>query len=171
MTFRQLCYSFTFSRGGLIALSVLVAIVVRLLLWPVYGRDWMILFSIVLAWPVLEYIAHRYFMHEWILTPFRKTHDRHHDNPCPETGLPDLWVIYSYFINSVVLAFTTPGLYTAHVTILIMLLWYEFAHYACHTTYKPNTWWGWCIRANHLQHHSDLPNRYALLFPIFKERK
>ena len=171
MTFRQLVIQFIRSTGGMIAVVTLCTVWLRIQCFDFGMKDLYIVPSVVLAWIPLEYFFHRYLMHEWILTPFRKTHDRHHDNPCPETGLPDTWVVVMYCLISLVSLFTTSGICTGWTTVLCMLLWYEFAHYACHTSYKPNTWWGWCIRANHLQHHSNLPHRYALLFPIFKEHK
>lgn len=171
MSFCQLVQMFLRSRGGLVALAAVVAMVTRLVLWPLEPRDLVIASAIVLAWPAIEYTAHRWFMHEWIWTPFRSTHDRHHADPTPETGLPDLWVVLMYFANSGIFALTTPGLFTAHAVVLSMLLWYEFVHYSCHTSYRPRTWWGWAVRANHLGHHSSdhLLGQYSMLFPIWKK--
>lgn len=171
MTLKQLLKQFLYGRGGLIALAALLAIILRSAL-PITTRDYIICAAIVLGWPIYEYIAHKYLMHEWIWTPFRFTHDRHHHDPTPETGLPDLWVINVYFINSLIFLALPVGIYTAHTTILCMLLWYEFAHYSCHTPYQPKTWWGYAIRVNHLQHHKlNSPDRYSLLFPIIRKAK
>lgn len=169
MTLKNVIVAFLSSRGGLIVLSAVVAVVARILLWPVGTRDLIIAGSIILAWPTLEYVFHRWVFHEWSWTPFRKTHDRHHDEPTTETGLPDLWVIVVYFVNSLLFAFTTPGLYTAHAAVLVMLSAYEFIHFSCHCNYEPKTWWGWSVRVNHLQHHKlQSADRYAMSFPIFR---
>jgi len=169
MKLRSLIVLFVRSRGGLIWLAALVAVLLRFLLWPVGTRDLIIAGSIVLAWPTLEYVFHRWVFHEWSWTPFRKTHDRHHDEPTTETGLPDLWVIGVYFLNSLLFALTTPGLYTAHATVLVMLSAYEFIHFSCHCNYTPKTHWGWSVRTNHLQHHRiEHGDRYAMSLPIFR---
>jgi hypothetical protein len=153
----------------LIVLSAVVSVVVRILLWPFTARDWVIAGLIVAAWPTFEYVAHRWVFHEWSWTPFRKTHDRHHDEPTTETGLPDLWVIGVYFLNSLLFAFVGPGLYTAHATVLVMLSGYEFIHFSCHCNYEPKTWLGWIIRTNHLHHHKlNARSHYAMSLPIFR---
>jgi len=169
MKLRSLILLFLRSRGGLIWLAALVAVLLRFLLWPVGTRDFIIAGSIVLAWPTLEYFFHRWVFHEWNWTPFRKTHDRHHDDPTTETGLPDPWVICLYFAFSVNFAFTTPGLYTAYCTVLVLLSAYEFIHFSCHCNYTPKTWWGWSVRTNHLQHHHlQSADRYAMSLPILR---
>jgi len=169
MKLRSLILLFLRSRGGLIVLAAVVAVVVRILLWPFTTRDWVIAGLIVAAWPTLEYVFHRWVFHEWSWTPFRKTHDRHHDEPTTETGLPDLWVIGVYFLNSLLFALTTPGLYTAHAAVLVMLSAYEFIHFSCHCDYDPKTHWGWSVRTNHLQHHRiEHGDRYAMSLPIFR---
>lgn len=169
MKLRSLIVLFLRSRGGLIVLSAVVAVVARILLWPFTTRDWVIAGLIVSLWPTFEYVAHRYVLHEWTWTPFRKTHDRHHDEPTTRTGLPDLWVIGVYFVNSLLFVFTAPGLYTAHATVLVMLSAYEFIHFSCHCNYNPKTWWGWSVRTNHLQHHQlQSADRYAMSLPIFR---
>lgn len=169
MTLKQLLKQFFHSPGKWIAGATLLTLICRLLL-PFTWWDFWVAVSIITAWPYIEYVAHRYFMHEFKWSLFHFTHERHHQTPTPETGLPDAWVIGMYYVLSHVLLYTTPGLYTAYTVILSMLLWYEFAHYACHTSYQPKTWWGYAIRANHLQHHKDLPHRYSLLFPIIKAK-
>lgn len=170
MTFRKLVHTFLSSRGSLIILSAIVAVAIRVSLWSIQTKDWIIVGTIILLWPTLEYVFHRWVFHEWSWTPFRFTHDRHHDNPTTDTGLPDLWVIGMYFVNSILFAFTTPGIYTAHCTILVMLCMYEFIHFSCHCDYTPKTWWGWSVRINHLQHHKlNRPSRYAMSLPIIRE--
>jgi uncharacterized membrane protein (GlpM family) len=169
MTLKNVIVAFLSSRGGLIVLSAVVAVVARILLWPFTTRDWVIAGLIVALWPTFEYIAHRWVFHEWTWTPFRKTHDRHHDEPTTETGLPDLWVIADYYLLSVAFVFATSGIYTAHATVLVMLSVYEFIHFSCHCNYTPKTWWGWSVRTNHLQHHKlQSADRYAMSFPIFR---
>ena len=169
MTLKNIIVAFLSSRGGLIVLSAVVAVIARILLWPFTTRDWVIAGLIVALWPTFEYVAHRWFLHEWTWTPFRKTHDRHHDEPTTETGLPDTWVIGVYFLNSVLCAFLWPGLYTAHATVLVMLSVYEFIHFSCHCNYEPKTWWGWSVRVNHLQHHKlQSADRYAMSLPIVR---
>jgi hypothetical protein len=168
MTFKQLVVSFLRSIGGTITAITLCTVWFRVWCFDFGMKDLYIVPSVVLAWIPLEYFFHRYLMHEWIFTPFRHSHDKHHDKPCTETGLPDIWVVVMYCLISLGLLFTTGGIYTGWATLLSMLLWYEFAHYACHTSYKSKTWWGYAILSNHLQHHMDRPHRYALLFPIFK---
>jgi hypothetical protein len=168
ITFKQLVIGFLKSIGGMIVGATLVTLWLRIMCFDFTMKDLYIVLAIVLAWPALEYCAHRYLMHEWVWTPFKFTHTRHHSNPVPSTGLPDAWIVFTYWVLSWILLYTTSGIYTAYTTILCMLLWYEFAHYACHTSYKPKTWWGYAIKANHLQHHKELPSRYALLFPIIK---
>ena len=115
---KDLIKQFLLSKGGWIFGAVIVAFACRLSLWSIGLRDLAIAIAIVAAWPPIEYAAHRWFMHEWIWTPFRATHDRHHDNPCTETGLPDWWVIVMYYVNSLLFAFLPPGLYTAHCVVL-----------------------------------------------------
>ncbi len=168
MTLKQLLHKFFTSPGGFIVGATLLTIVCRLFSFPITWKDFWIAICIIGAWPILEYIFHRYLMHEWLWSPFNFTHERHHNTPTPETGLPDTWVIGLYYVLSYSLLYTTSGLYTAYTVILCMLLWYEFAHYACHTTYQSKTWWGFAIRANHLQHHQNRPHRYSLLFPFIK---
>jgi len=172
MKLRSLIVLFLRSRGGLIVLSAVVAVVARILLWPIGTRDLIIAGLIVALWPTFEYVAHRWVFHEWSWTPFRKTHDRHHDEPTTETGLPDLWVIADYYLLSLAFAFATSGIYTAHATVLVMLSAYEFIHFTCHCNYTPKTWWGWSVRTNHLQHHNlQSADRYAMSFPIFRVTK
>ena len=169
MTLKNVIVAFLSSRGGLIVLSAVVAVIARILLWPLTTRDWVIAGLIVALWSTFEYIAHRWFMHEWTWTPFRKTHDRHHDEPTTETGLPDAWVIGNYYLLSVAFAFATSGMYTAHATVLVMLSVYEFIHFSCHCNYEPKTWLGYAIRVNHLQHHKlQSAGRYAMSLPIFR---
>jgi hypothetical protein len=171
MTFQSLVFAFACGKGGVIVLSALLAVALRIALWSLSLRDLAIAGSIVLAWPTLEYVFHRWFFHEWSWTPFRKTHDRHHDHPTTDTGLPDWWVICMYFVNSALFAFTTPGLYTAHCTVLVLLSAYEFIHFSCHCNYTPKTWWGWSVRINHLQHHKlQNADRYAMSLPIFRSK-
>jgi len=169
MKLRSLIVLFVRSRGGLIWLSAIVAVIARTALWPLEARDLVIAGLIVAAWPTLEYIFHRWVFHEWTWTPFRHTHDRHHDEPTTETGLPDLWVIVMYFASSLLFSFATPGIYTAHATVLVMLSVYEFIHFSCHCNYTPKTWWGWSVRTNHLQHHKlKHGDRYAMSLPIVR---
>jgi hypothetical protein len=149
----------------------LVAILIRSQLWAFGTRDLIIVASLIVAWPMLEYSAHRWFLHEWTWTPFRKSHDRHHEHPSTDTGLPEPWVILMYFVNSLIFAFTLPGLYTAHCSVLVLLSIYEFIHYSCHCNYSPWTHWGWSVRTNHLLHHNlDRPSRYAMSLPIIRVR-
>lgn len=182
MTFKQLVSQFTYSRGGLILGAAAFATIIRCVRFDITLLDLYIVASIIVLWPVFEYVAHRWLMHEWtisvlgytinIWTPFKKTHDRHHANPTPETGLPDLWVFIVYHIIPIIFGIATPILSTISTIVLWMLLLYEFVHYSCHTNYRPNTWIGWAIRANHLGHHNrDASSQYAMLFPIFKSRK
>jgi hypothetical protein len=171
MTFPQLLKSFLLSRGGWIAAAVAVAFSVRLALWPVGTRDLLIAMAVVVVWPFTEYAAHRWAMHEFRWTPFRKTHDRHHAEPTTATGLPDGWVIAFYYINSFLFAFTTPGLFTAHCVVLAGLCFYEFVHFSCHTNYQPRTWYGFAVRANHLGHHGGAGQSYLMLFPLFRYRR
>ena len=169
MTLKNVIMAFLSSRGGLIVLSAVVAVIARILLWPFTTRDWVIAGLIVALWPRFEYAVHRWLLHEWRWTPFRKTHDRHHDEPTTETGLPDMWVIRVYFLLSIAFAFLWPGLYTAHATVAVMLSVYEFIHFSCHCNYEPKTWLGYAIRVNHLQHHNlQSADRYAMSLPIFR---
>jgi len=172
MTLRGLVVCFLSSRGGLIVLSAMLAVIIRCTMWSFQIKDYIVASTIVILWPVIEYSSHRWILHEWSWTPFRKTHDRHHANPTTSTGLPDMWVIVLYYINSILLIFTTSGLYTAYTTILVMLSIYEFIHFSCHCNYTPKTWWGWSVRINHLQHHKlESRDRYAMSLPIIKATK
>lgn len=169
MTLKNVIVAFISSRGGLIVLSAVVAVIARIMLWPFTTRDFVIAGLIVSLWPTFEYVAHRWFLHEWTWTPFRVTHDRHHDEPTTETGLPDTWVICLNFATSIIAAGTLPGVYTAHATVQVMLSIYEFIHFTCHCNYEPKTWWGWSVRVNHLQHHKlQSADRYAMSLPIFR---
>ena len=78
MKLRSLIVLFVLSRGGLIWLSALVAVIARTALWPLEARDLVIAGLIVAAWPTLEYIAHRWVLHEWSWS-VRVNHLQHHN--------------------------------------------------------------------------------------------
>lgn len=167
LSFRGLVCSFACSLGSFIVLSVIWAIVLRVFTGPFRLSDVVIMLGIGLAWPWLEWAAHKYFMHEWTSIPFYKSHARHHDNPTPSNGLPDPWVLIIYFaIPAVLCWYGFMWIASANLAILAMLAFYEFVHFSCHVNYRPRTGWGWRIRVNHLKHHRFDETRYmSMLFP------
>jgi hypothetical protein len=173
LTFSRLILAFTTTRGGWIALSFVWAAILRSTILKFSDVDLLLIVSIVIAWPFLEWVFHRYLMHEWTLLPIHGTHAYHHRHPTSETGLPDRWIVASYFIvASVLWGFGWRYLLTVAVAILAMLLVYEFVHFSCHCNYKPLTSWGWAVRINHLQHHNlDESKQYSMLFPWTIKRR
>lgn len=168
LSFSQLLMTFMATRGGWIVLSCLWACALRLTISEFNRLDPLLFVSVILAWPALEWGFHRYLLHEWTLLPFHRTHDRHHRNPTPDTGLPDTWIVIGYFVlASIMWAGGLRYLLTASVAVLAMLAIYEFVHFSCHCSYRPLTSWGWAIRINHLQHHKlDETKQYSMLFPL-----
>ncbi|MDZ4851217.1 MAG: sterol desaturase family protein [Pirellulaceae bacterium] len=173
MNFPHLLIAFGKSRGGWIALSTVFALVLRCSLNRVDFIDFALAVMLVASWPLLEWIFHRFLMHEWTALPFHLTHDRHHRIPTAATGLPDTWIVVLYFFDTVLIWWIGLSyISTLNVAILFMLTAYEFVHFACHCNYKPMTAWGWKIRINHLQHHRlDESQGYSMLFPSFRSRR
>ena len=173
LSFWQLVFSFAATRGGWIVVSFVWALALRFTLFKINGIDILLILLIVSAWPILEWFFHRFLMHEWTLLPFHQTHDRHHRFPSPETGLPDTWIVVTYFILPLMMwSFGLRYLLTLGVTVLAMLVVYEFVHFSCHCNYTPLSRWGWAVRVNHLQHHKlDETTNYAMLFPRRAKRR
>lgn len=172
LAFGSLCVSFLRSRGGWIALAFIVSVIAKYLQSDrLDGLDGMLVVGVIGAWPFLEWFFHRFLMHEWTFLPLHLTHHRHHLAPTTDNGLPDSWIVLLYFVGvSVCFFLDLSRLQAINVSVLGMLMLYEFVHFSCHCNYKPMTWWGWAIRVNHLQHHRlDERSRYAMLFPIVKQ--
>lgn len=121
----------------------------------------------LLTYSILEKKFHR-DMHLQELSPFYKTHEKHHLNPTPETGCPELWMFGFYFFVSLsVFLFNGPFVSSFWFGISCMLFMYEFIHFLCHCPYKPKTRYGRRIKRNHLKHHyvSDRDN-YEMLINV-----
>lgn len=104
-------------------------------------------------------------MHIARWSPFHKTHKRHHDDPTPETGVPEAWVFWMYLVVTVFLM-VSPVLSNMWLGLFTMLCAYEWVHFLCHCNYRPKTKRGWRIRVNHLKHHYyDETSRYEMIFP------
>ena len=168
ITFVQLAKTFLRSRGGLVILAFVLPVCLRLTMDRLKLLDGLLAFAIVGGWPVLEWLFHRYLLHEWTFLDFHRTHTRHHDNPTPDNGLPDTYVIIVYFVITVTLwVFSRVFLMTVNVAVLGMLMLYEFVHFSTHANYKPMTRYGWRVRTNHLRHHNlDETRGFSMLFPL-----
>lgn len=173
MTLCNLFLEFGKTQGGWIATSTVLAFVLRSSLQSPNTIDLLLAFLVVSSWPLMEWIFHRFLMHEWTFLPFHFTHDRHHVTPTAATGLPDAWIVAMYFANTIAFWwFGLAYLSTLNAAILVMLVIYEFVHFSCHCNYKPITSWGWAVRVNHLQHHKlDETKGYSMLFPIAHGKK
>ena len=173
MTFHQLTKYFLSTNARWIVLSMFTSIALKLLTSLPTPTDLLILLTTIFAWPPLEWFTHKYLMHRWTFLPIHFTHTRHHNNPTPQNGLPDSWIIIVYNIIPFAL-FLTPfnNLKTLWASIITLLTIYEFCHFSTHTNYKPTTYLGWAIRLNHLQHHFHDQNKsFAMLFPTIKNHK
>jgi hypothetical protein len=159
--------------GGWITLSAILAFALRYSMATLGILDLVIAVTLISLWPLLEWIFHRFLMHEWTFLPLHFTHDRHHSIPTAATGLPDTWIVAMYFVNTTVFWwFGLTYLSTLNCAVLLMLVIYEFVHFSCHCNYKPKTSWGWLVRINHLQHHKlDETKGYSMLFPIGATKK
>jgi hypothetical protein len=167
LSLRKVIMQFLGSRGGLIVAALGWSIGARLVLDYFSWIDVASFFAVVLCWPAIEWLAHKYLMHAWRHAPFYVSHRWHHWHPNAETGLPETKIIIGYYLLSAVLcALDRPILLSVWVAVLSMLVAYEFVHYSVHLNYRPKTRWGWCIRINHLQHHyHDSNARMSMLFP------
>ena len=169
MTSKELVLAFLHSNGLCIIFAAITASVIKLFMNNALS-DLMIYSGVVIVWPMLERFFHRFLMHEWTFLPLHFTHTRHHVMPTKENGLPDAWIIVSYYVLSIVFFATGANrLQTAFVAVMWMLVAYEFNHFSCHSNYQPKTYWGWAIRLNHLKHHNhDQTKHHAMLFPMRK---
>lgn len=134
---------------------------------------WLTLLGIVLG--LLAYRAlERHFhvqMHNSRRSPFYRSHGRHHENPTPETGCPEHWLLVVYAaVNPLLLWAQLPITTGIWFSIIFALLVYEWVHFLCHCNYRPKTKLGWKIRTNHLKHHNfDDTQFYEMLFPKTKD--
>jgi hypothetical protein len=120
----------------------------------------------VLAYIATERTAHRR-MHEAPRSLFYASHQNHHRQRTPESGVPEYW-LFAFFwsITAVFLCFNLVGLWGVWFGVATMLLLYEIVHFLCHCNYRPKTRFGWRIRVNHLKHHNyDSTQYYDMLFP------
>lgn len=120
----------------------------------------------VIAYRLLERTFH-VRMHTAPNSPFYKTHHAHHDNPSPENGCPEPWVMAMYCLISLVVWWTNLPMFAGvWLGVISMLCWYEWFHFLCHCNYSPKTRYGWQVRVNHNLHHvHDVDGYYEMLFP------
>lgn len=119
----------------------------------------------VIVYTLLEAKFHR-DMHRG--GPFFKSHKRHHDNPTPESGCPELWLFGVYYlVLGLVIYLQGPMISGFWLGIVCMLFLYEYIHFLCHTPYKFKTKYGRRIKRNHLKHHHISPNaHYEMLINV-----
>lgn len=115
----------------------------------------------------------RYFheqMHVNPRSPFYTLHRLHHEDPTPETSVPEYWTFAFYFVTTIAVALAgRPIIAGIWCGVFNMIFWYEWIHFLCHCNYKPKTRYGWEIRINHLLHHNyDWDSHYEMLFPVEK---
>jgi dihydroceramide fatty acyl 2-hydroxylase len=119
------------------------------------------------AWQLLEYVIHRHFFHWEGSGPFtRKFHDiihgYHHKYPDDTdrlvmplgASIPLALVISAGLWLLGVPAATVPFF----VGLVAGYLWYDFLHWSTHAR-VPRTAWGKSLRAHHMAHHFNTPDR------------
>jgi hypothetical protein len=115
------------------------------------------------AWPVLEYLIHRFILHvRWPLIARANVHWRHHRAPNePRLVFTPWWALATLVVATAVIGSTSEGQISAASAALGMsavLLFYETTHLAAHVAYKPRTAWGAYMKRFHLWHHFQNEN-------------
>jgi len=122
----------------------------------------------IILWPWIEFFVHKYQMHRIPWTPVFDSHHEHHR--CPHDPLSGITPLaYNGLIVAAAIIIKLWGflfLRTSLVSLIFLLLFYDWVHYLIHTNHKPITWWGRKIRANHIRHHFIDDSRFnGLLWP------
>lgn len=135
----------------------------------VYSYGWQTTLGTILGM-VLDRILEWQFhadMHFSPRTPFFNSHQLHHNDPTPESGVPEWWMFGFYTLVSLTVAlWDGPFISGLWYGIVTMLFLYEWVHFLCHCPYRFRTAWGQRVRKNHLRHHFvDDQTHMEMLFP------
>jgi len=166
MTLRELLFAYFTHHSILIYLALIVGS-----LWLVVtsaesaGPPLLAALVIVLIYPLVEYVLHRYLLHSRLLYRYRATaalwkrvHYDHHQNP------NDLRVLFGALYTSLPTIFfiATPvgwligglaGAAAACATALVLFSLYEFCHCVQHLPFTPRYEWLRALKKHHLSHH------------------
>ncbi|CEF56499.1 sterol desaturase family protein [Acetobacter ghanensis] len=130
--------------------------------WP---KTLFAMLAVVLVYPVVWYLLHRYVLHgrllykiKWTAALWKRIHFDHHQDPhlldvlfgAPVTTLPTIAVItlpIGYLIGG---AGTAAAAFSTGVAITCI---YEFFHCIQHLNYKPRSAWIQRMKARHVLHH------------------
>ncbi len=140
--------------GLLMGLSVAVVLRVAYGGWrPVDG------FAValpIILWPGIEWFAHACTLHRpWLGMRLVYNHHIHHQYPqWPETGITPAYVVWGYLCGAeAAWQWGPPWALTVAITVLGLLVWYEWVHYLIHTDYKVKNKWFIRRKRRHSLHH------------------
>lgn len=166
ISFRQLAYRFTVSRGGLCFVALILAVVLRcLLVEPLSILELLGCVVILFAWPQIEIAVH-WAMHNVRETELFNRHQLHHLYPDDDTALGTISTYIGYCLFPIP-AFIAgmPVLSGMAFALLVAITVYEFVHFSNHQLYEPKTSWGKRQREYHNQHHATPKTMLAVIFP------
>jgi sterol desaturase/sphingolipid hydroxylase (fatty acid hydroxylase superfamily) len=149
---------------GYFAMTVLFALVTAFIaespgqvLWPVV--------TMIVLYPVAEYLLHRYLLHANFLAKSALTaplwyriHYRHHSKPGDQSVIlaAPYTIIGAVVIISAPLAliFGSWAAFTAELSVGgLLIIAYEYAHSVCHSAFPAENRYMKSIRTNHVLHH------------------
>ncbi|MDQ4055026.1 MAG: sterol desaturase family protein [Actinomycetota bacterium] len=150
----------------LIATSLIVATVARLLVGG--GSSWELVIpaALVALFPVIEWVIHVVILH-WrprTLGPVRidsllaREHRAHHADPrdIPLVFIPWkalLWLLPAYAAVALLAMPTTSSALSLLVAVYGITFGYEWVHYLVHSDYRPRSRWFRSVWRNHRLHH------------------
>lgn len=157
-----------FAHGSprLLAAQLLVAVAARPLLGPLGAIDALIVATVIVYWPIQEWVLHRVVLHARPrqLGPFRfdsaaaRAHRRHHREPRDPTFtvLPTSTVLLLIPLHLTFWWAVTPSTAAAGTGVIAFgaaALVYEWIHFLCHAPYRPRSAYLRRVRAHHALHH------------------
>ncbi len=121
-------------------------------------------FAAVLAWPLVEYVAHRFAMHgarRWGRRAYRKIHGAHHDHPRDP----------SHYVVPPVAILAAAGLLAAVSVafagaMLVCLAAYDLVHLGCHGLGPLRGRLPSSLVAHHAGHHADDTRNFSVTCPV-----
>jgi sterol desaturase/sphingolipid hydroxylase (fatty acid hydroxylase superfamily) len=149
---------------GYLGMTVVFAFITALIadgpgqvLWPVI--------TMIVLYPVAEYLLHRYLLHANFLAKSALTaplwyriHYRHHSKPSDQSVIlaAPYTIIGAVVIISAPLAlmFGSFAAFTAELSVGgLLIVAYEYAHSVCHSAFPAENGYLKSIRTNHVLHH------------------
>lgn len=117
----------------------------------------------IVAWPLLEYVLHRWLLHGRLSPAFRREHARHHENPQAVAGTPWLvsaslafaiWLVLTLVLSGSAAALVMAGVYAGYIYFVLV---HAMQHYRPELLER---WWFYGNQMRFHELHHDRPHAH-----------